>query len=150
MQVILLEKVKNLGGLGDKVSVKPGYGRNYLIPQGKALPATPKNVADFEARRAELERQQTEILVAAQARGTHIDNLEPLVVARKVGMENKLFGSVSATDIIEAAKVININLKRHEIRLPDGPLRLVGDYSIAVQLHAEVTAHLKVQIVPEA
>lgn len=148
MEVILLEKVNNLGNLGDQVSVRPGYGRNYLIPQGKAVPATANNVAAFEARRAELEKVQQALLADAKARAQKLE-ATTLIIPRKVGMEGKLFGSVSALDMVEAAKAIGVDLRKQEIRLPNGPIRLIGDYEVELGLHADIVARIKVQVVAE-
>jgi len=148
MQVILLESVQNLGALGDTVKVKPGYARNYLIPQGIAAPATPGNVAMFEARRAELERQQREAEDQARARAARLEGLE-VTVARKAGEEGKLFGSVGTQDIADAVTAQGAEVERNEIRLPEGPLREVGDYDIELHLYAEVDATITVHVVPE-
>ena len=148
MEVILLEKVYKLGDLGDKVKVKPGHGRNYLIPSGKAVPATKDNVARFEARKAELEKQQQEAMAAAN---TRVGKLQSVVVtiARKSGPEGKLFGSVGTIDIAEAVVADGIELEKHEIRMPEGPIRATGDYEFDVQLHADVSTSIKVIVVPE-
>lgn len=148
MDIILLEKVRNLGVLGDKVSVRPGYGRNYLIPQGKAVPATADNLATFEARRVELEKAQQELLSSAQSRAAKLQDVT-LVISRKVGMEGKLFGSVNAGDIVDAARAIGVEVRKQEIRLPDGPIRSIGEYEISLSLHADVVTALKVQVVAE-
>lgn len=148
MEVILLEKVYKLGDLGDKVKVKPGHGRNYLIPSGKAVPATKDNVARFEARKAELEKQQQEAMAAAN---TRVGKLQSVVVtiARKSGPEGKLFGSVGTIDIAEAVVADGIELEKHEIRMPEGPIRATGEYEFDVQLHADVSTSIKVIVVPE-
>ncbi len=146
MEVILLEKIKNLGALGAKVAVKPGYGRNFLIPQGKAVPATEKNVAEFEARRAELEAKANAALAAAQTRGERVSALA-VVIAAKAGDEGKLFGSVGTRDIAEAITGLGEAVDKSEVRLPNGALRNTGDYDIDVQLHAEVTVPVKVTVV---
>lgn len=149
MNVILLEKVKNLGALGAQVSVRPGYGRNYLIPQGKALPATKANIAVFEARRADLEKDQADKLTSAQSRAEKLANVS-VVIPRRTGGEGKLFGSVGATDIAAAVtQNTGIQLARQEVRLPNGPLRTVGEFAIHIHLHADVGAEIKVHIVPE-
>jgi large subunit ribosomal protein L9 len=148
MEVVLLQKIKNLGVLGDKVKVKPGYGRNYLIPQGKAVPATKQNIAAFEARRAELEQSQKDTLDRAEARAKHLREVSVIITA-KVAMEGKLFGSVGTTEIIEAVKQQGVELTKQEIRLSSGPLRFVGDYEIAIHLHADVDSSIKVKIIPE-
>jgi len=148
MQVILLEKIKGLGALGAKVVVKPGFGRNFLIPQGKALPATAKNLADFEVRRAELERQEAEVLAAAQARATALGELV-VTVSSKAGDEGKLFGSVGNRDIADAATAAGVAVDKSEVRLPTGPLRHTGEYEIAVQVHSDLLATVKVLVVAE-
>lgn len=148
MDLILLEKVTNLGNLGDKVSVKSGYGRNFLIPQGKAVPATADNLAEFEARRAELEARQAEHLSQAQARAEKLADMT-LIVARKVGGEGKLFGSVNVSDIADAAQDSGVELARQEVRLPEGPLRQIGEYTVDVQLHSDVEVQIKVHVVAE-
>jgi large subunit ribosomal protein L9 len=148
MDLILLERISKLGDLGDKVSVKPGYARNYLIPQGKALLANGANLAEFEARRTEFEQNQSDKLIYAQTRATKLPN-QSVVIARKVAIEDKLFGSVNAHDISEAANLIGIELSKHEVRLPNGPLRQLGEYSIDVHLHADVDSVLKVHILNE-
>ena len=148
MQIILLEKVANLGSLGEQVTVRPGYARNYLFPQGKAVPATKANVEQFEARRAELEAQAATNLSAAEARKEQIDSAE-LSVAVKAGDEGKLFGSLGNRNIADLATAAGIELAKSEVRLPEGPIRQVGEYEIAIQLHAEVEAVLKLHVVAE-
>ncbi|MDQ8037867.1 MAG: 50S ribosomal protein L9 [Pedobacter sp.] len=148
MEVILLEKVKNLGALGAKVNVKSGYGRNFLIPQGKAVPATEKNVAEFDARRAELEAKAAAGLAAAEARGERVSALA-VVIAAKSGDEGKLFGSVGTRDIAEAITKLGEAVDKSEVRLPNGAIRSTGDYDIDLQLHAEVTVTVKVTVVAE-
>ena len=148
MDVILLEKVHKLGDLGDQVKVKPGFGRNYLIPSGKAVSATAENIAKFDARRAELEKQQQEALSAATARADKLNGIS-VSIARKAGSEGKLFGSVGTIDIAETVTAAGAELAKHEIRLPEGPIRSTGDYELAVQLHADVSATIKVSVVPE-
>ncbi len=148
MDIILLEKVTNLGNLGDKVTVKSGYGRNFLIPQGKAVIATAARVAEFEQRRAELEKKAAEQLAAAQARATSIEALK-LVIRQKAGDEGRLYGSVGAKDIAEAASKAGVAVEKSEIRLPSGPLRIIGDYEIKVQLHGDVVAVLALNLQPE-
>jgi len=148
MEVILLEKIANLGALGDRVTVKAGYGRNYLIPQAKAVAATADNVEAFESRRAELEKEAAQILSAAEARATAVAALE-LTTSANAGEEGKLFGSVGARDIAQAAADAGVELDRSEIRLPDGPVREVGEYAIEVGLHPEVETSLKVIVVSE-
>jgi large subunit ribosomal protein L9 len=149
MEVILLETIGNLGGLGDKVSVKPGYGRNYLIPQGKAVPATAANVAEFEARRAELERAAAEAVAAAQSRADAIAALDGVTIEANAGEEGKLFGSIGTRDIADAVTAAGCELDKSEVRLPDGALRELGEYSIALQLHADVMTEITLHVVPE-
>ncbi len=148
MEIILLEKIQNLGGIGDKVKVRPGYGRNYLIPQGKAVIASPENVAKFEQRRAELERKAAEAQAAAQARAEKLAELSVELVS-KAGEEGKLYGSIGTRDIAEAVTAAGVELDKTEVRLPEGPIRQAGEYEIAVQLHADVSGSVKIVIVAE-
>lgn len=150
MEVILLEKIDNLGGLGDKVNVKPGYGRNFLIPSGKAVAATKDNIAAFEARRAELEKQAGEALSAAEARKLQIEALSGVSVTRKAGDEGRLFGSVGTADIAEAVTAAGVELSKREVRLPEGPLHTTGEFEIQLHLHTDVDATLKLSVVGEA
>ncbi|WP_375057067.1 50S ribosomal protein L9 [Zobellella sp. DQSA1] len=147
MQVILLDKIAKLGGLGDQVTVKSGYARNYLLPQGKAVLATKDNVAAFEARRADLEAKLTEQLAAAQARADQLSGLENVVIASKSGDEGKLFGSIGARDVADAITAAGVAVAKSEVRLYDGVLRNVGEYEVGVQLHADVKATVKLQVV---
>ena len=149
MEVILLEKVANLGGLGDTVRVRAGYGRNYLIPQGKAKPATAENVAYLEAQRAELERKAAEDLAAAEARAETLNALE-LNITANAGEEGKLFGSVGPQDVAEAITAAGVEVGRHEVRMPEGPIRAVGEYSVELHLHADVNATVSVTVTGEA
>jgi large subunit ribosomal protein L9 len=149
MQVILLEKITNLGSLGDVVKVKDGFARNFLIPKGKAKRATPENLAEFEKRRGELERAQAETLAAAQARGTEIDGLT-VQLTRRAGADGRLFGSVTTHDIADAITALGHTVERSEIRLPQGPLKTVGDHDVAVALHGDVVVHVKVSVLGEA
>ena len=149
MEVILLETIAKLGDLGDKVTVKSGYGRNFLIPQKKAVPATAENLQVFEARRAELEKMAEGKLVEAQSRAEAINALS-INIETKAGEEGKLFGSIAVRDISEAAEVKGVTLEKSEIRLPDGPIRELGEFEIDVHLHPEVDAILKLAVVPEA
>ncbi|MGH8248427.1 MAG: 50S ribosomal protein L9 [Gammaproteobacteria bacterium] len=148
MEVILLEKIRRLGDLGEKVRVKPGFGRNFLIPHGKAIPATPENVAKFEARRAELEKAKAEALAMATERAGKLNALS-ITLRRRAGSEGKLFGSVGTVDIAEAAAAAGVELHKHEVRLPDGPFRSVGEFEVGLNLHADVDARLKLVIVAE-
>jgi large subunit ribosomal protein L9 len=149
MDVILLEKVENLGNLGDKVKVRSGYGRNFLIPKGKAKPATAENIKHFEERRAELEKAAAEAVAAAEARKAQLEGLTVTINA-KAGDEGKLFGSVGTTDIAEAITQAGVEVERHEVRLPEGALRAVGEYEIELHLHTDVNATVKVVVAPEA
>lgn len=148
MEVILLEKTANLGNLGDKVTIKAGYGRNYLIPQGKAVPATPKKIREFEERRAELEKQAAEKLAAATARGEAISKLN-VSIAHKTGDEGRLFGSVGTQNIADAISAAGIKVEKHEVRLPNGVIRNIGSYDIAINLHTDVVISLPVKVVAE-
>ncbi len=149
MEVILLEKVKNLGALGSRVKVKPGYARNYLIPQGKASPATPQNLAAFEARRAELERIEAEQLAAARTHGETLAALHTIVVRQRAGAEGRLFGSVGPQDIATALGIAGITVDRSQVRLPNGPLRTTGDHDVEIHLHSEVNAPLVVSVMAD-
>ena len=149
MEVILLENVGNLGNLGDKVEVKAGFGRNYLIPQGKAVPATEDNVAQFEARRAELEAAAAEALSAAETRAEAINALGLISIAANAGEEGKLFGSIGTRDIAEAVSAAGCEIDKSEVRLPEGALRELGEYEIAIQVHGDVMAMVAVAVVPE-
>ena len=146
MNVILLEKVENLGGIGDLVKVKPGYGRNFLLPQGKAALATPANIKAIEARRAELEAAAAEELAAAKARAETMTGVE-VVITANAGSEGKLFGSVGPVDIAEALEAIQIEVERSEIRMPEGPIHELGEFVVGVHLHTEVDVDIKVRVV---
>jgi large subunit ribosomal protein L9 len=148
MEVILLEKIENLGGIGDKVKVKSGYGRNYLIPQGKATLATPEHLAEFEARRAELEAKAADDLASAQARAGKFEGLT-LVVKSKAGTEGKLFGSIGTIDIAAAATAAGVEVARSEVRLPEGPIRVVGEHTVEFHLHTDVSVEVPVQVEAE-
>ncbi len=149
MEVILLEKISKLGALGDKVTVKSGYGRNYLIPQGKAVPATADNVATFEVRRTELEANASEAVAAAEVRAGRLQELGQLVIEANAGEEGKLFGSVGTRDIAEAVTAAGVELNKSEIRLPQGALREIGEYEVTVHLHADVDATVLLAVVAE-
>jgi large subunit ribosomal protein L9 len=149
MQVILLKKVPNLGALGEKVAVRPGYGRNFLIPGGYAAPATEANLKAFEERRAELEREAAAAAALAEEQKVVMEGLS-VTIARKSGDEGRLFGSVGTADIAAAASEAGVKIERHQVRLPNGPLRAVGQYEIAVHLHADVQGNLKIEIVSES
>ncbi len=149
MQIILLEKVVNLGNLGDIVKVKDGYGRNFLIPQGKAKRATESNKAEFAARRAVLEKQQADILAAAQARGEKLAGFL-LQVTQKAGVDGRLFGSVTNGDIAEALTAQKFEVVKSEVRLPNGPLKTVGDHPVSIALHHDVVVDITVSVLGEA
>ena len=148
MEIILLKKVENLGALGNVVSVRPGYARNYLIPQGKAQMATKANKEAFEVRRAELEAEAEAILAAAYARRDQLAEMV-LTIVGKAGNEGKLFGSVSNIEVAEAIQAAGINIERREIRMPDGAIRHIGEFEIGVHLHAEVDTTIKVVVESE-
>ena len=148
MEVILLDNIANLGSLGDKVSVKAGYGRNYLVPQGFALPATKANIEEFEKRRAELEKHAAERVAAAEARKASIDGAS-VTIARKAGDEGKLFGSVGTADIAEALTAAGTEVDKSEVRLPEGVFRATGVYDIVIHLHADVDANVTINVVAE-
>jgi large subunit ribosomal protein L9 len=148
MDVILLESVENLGGIGDLVKVKAGYGRNYLLPQGKAALATDANMKAIEARRAELEKAAAEELSRAQERAKAFADLE-LVIHANAGAEGKLFGSVGPIDIVEALAGVQVEVERAEVRMPDGPIQELGEYPIGVHLHSDVNAEVLIKVVGE-
>jgi large subunit ribosomal protein L9 len=148
MEVILLQKVENLGNLGDKVRVKAGYGRNYLIPHGKAKPATAQNIAEFEKRRAELERHATEMLTEAQQRKAAIEG-KTVIINAKAGQEGKLFGSVGTVDIAEALTNAGLKVERKEVRMPQGPIRMAGEHKVEIHLHTDVNAEVTVTVIAE-
>ncbi|MGK0370823.1 MAG: large subunit ribosomal protein L9 [Glaciecola sp.] len=150
MNIVLLDKIANLGGLGDKVTVKSGYARNYLFPQGKAVPATKLNVEKFELRRAELEAANADKLATAQARAEKLNSLENLTIAAPAGDEGKLFGSVGTRDIAQAITDAGVEVAKAEVKLPEGTLRELGEFNIDIQLHAEVMANVKLVIIAEA
>jgi large subunit ribosomal protein L9 len=149
MEVILLEKITNLGGLGDKVTIKSGYGRNYLIPQGKAVAATEEKIAEFEKRRTELEKIAAEKLAAAQARANAIGKLE-IVIMQKAGDEGKLFGSVGTQNIADAITAAGEKVEKHEVRMPEGVIRHIGEFDININLHTDVVVTLSITIAAEA
>ena len=148
MQVILMEKVANLGNLGDVVKVKDGFARNFLIPQGKAKRATPENLKHFEGRRAELEKAQNEQLTKAKERGEKLASLK-LQIAQKAGPDGRLFGSVTNYDIVEALRKQGHEVERANIRMPQGPLKQVGDFPIEVALHTDVDVTVTVSVLGE-
>jgi large subunit ribosomal protein L9 len=149
MQVILMEKLANLGNLGDVVRVKDGYARNYLIPHGKAKRATEANIKAFEARRVELEKAQAEALAKAQERGTKLEGLT-LQIVQKAGVDGRLFGSVTNYDVVEALTKQGHEIERSQVRMPDGPLKQVGEYKLQVALHADVIVAINVAVVGES
>jgi len=148
MDVILLQKVANLGNIGDRVKVRSGFGRNFLLPQGKATLATADNVARFEARRAELEKAAREHLVSANERAEAMKDFK-LTIQAKAGTEGKLFGSIGTADVAEACQKAGFNVERSEVRMPNGPLRTVGEHVVNLHLHADVDVHLPVTIIAE-
>jgi large subunit ribosomal protein L9 len=150
MEIILLDKIANLGGLGDKVTVKSGYARNFLFPKGKAVPATKVNVEKFEQRRAELEAKIAEELAAAQARADKVAELAEVTIASPAGDEGKLFGSIGTRDIADAISAAGVEVVKSEVKLPMGTLRETGEFDIDLQLHSEVTASIKLIIIQEA
>lgn len=147
MEVILLEKVRNLGKLGEKVKVRAGYGRNFLIPRGKAVMATADNLAKFETRRAELEKAAADALAAAQARAEKVAALGAVTISHNAGDEGKLFGSVGTHDIADAVTAAGVEVKKYEISMPDGAIRQTGEYEVELNLHTDVTQTLKVNVV---
>jgi large subunit ribosomal protein L9 len=148
MEIILLEKVANLGVLGDRVKVKPGYARNFLIPKGKALTANAANIARFQARRAELEQVAAETLAKAKARAEQLVELI-VTLSVKTGSEGRLFGSVGAADIAAAVSAAGIELQKHEVRLPSGSIRQIGEYDVGLHLHNEVKTQIRVNVIAE-
>ncbi len=150
MEVILLDKIAKLGGLGDKVTVKSGYARNYLLPQGKAVFASQANVEHFEARRAEIEAKLAEALAAAEARAAKLAELAEVTIASKAGDEGKLFGSIGTRDIADAITEAGVEVVKAEVRLPHGSIRETGEFDIAIHLHADVDTSIKVVVIAEA
>lgn len=148
MEIILLEKIANLGAMGEKVNVKPGYGRNYLIPQGKAAPATAENVAEYEARRADLEKAAAETLAAAETRRDALLD-KVITIASKAGDEGKLFGSIGTADIASVISEQLVAVERNEVRLPDGAFRTIGEHDVQIQLHTDVNVVVKLIIEAE-
>ena len=148
MQIILMEKVVNLGGLGDVVKVKDGFARNFLIPQGKAKRASEKNLKEFENRRTELEKKANEQLVGSQERAAKLEGMK-IEIAQKAGVDGRLFGSVTNADISESLGKQGLTVKKAEIRMPTGPLKHIGEFPIVIQLHSDVLANIVVHVVPE-
>ncbi|MCK5639662.1 MAG: 50S ribosomal protein L9 [Gammaproteobacteria bacterium] len=149
MEVILLEKVRNLGNLGDKVNVKAGYGRNFLIPGGQAVMATADNLVKFEERRAELEKAMADSLAAAEARATQLEELAEVTIPHQAGDEGKLFGSVTNDDIAKALTAAGAAVEKRDVKMPDGPIREVGDHSVDIQLHSDVVQAVTIKVVAE-
>jgi len=150
MEVILLDKIAKLGGLGDKVSVKSGYARNYLLPQGKAVFASAANVEHFEARRAELEAKLADVLTTAEARAAKVVELAEITIASKAGDEGKLFGSIGTRDIADAITEAGVEVVKAEVRLPLGAIRETGEFDIAIHLHTDVDTSIKVVVIAQA
>ena len=148
MDVILLEKTANLGNLGDRVTIKAGYGRNYLIPQGKVVAATPKKIKEFEERRAELEKQAAEKLAAANARGEALSKLN-IVITHKTGDEGRLFGSVGTQNVADAITAAGVKVEKAEVRMPKGVIRNIGEYDIDINLHTDVVVTLPIKVAAE-
>jgi large subunit ribosomal protein L9 len=148
MEVILLEKIANLGNLGDKVTIKSGYGRNYLVPQGKAVPATAQKIAEFEARRAELEKAAAAKLATSQTRANELAKLS-VVITHKAGDEGRLFGSIGTHNIAEAITKLGVTVGKHEIRLPNGTIRHIGDFPIDINLHTDVVTTITIKVAAE-
>jgi len=146
MNVILLDNVENLGNIGDLVKVKAGYGRNFLIPHGKAALATPDNIKAIDARRAELEKAASKDLVGAQVRAKVITGME-LVISANAGSEDKLFGSVGPIDIVEAFEAVQVQVERSEVRMPDGPIHELGEFPVGIHLHSEVNVEVVVRVI---
>ncbi len=150
MEIILLDKVENLGGIGDCVKVKAGYARNYLIPQGKATPATEENLARMEAHRAELERKAADENSQAEGRAEQVRQLGSISITAKLGSEGKLFGSVGTVDIAEACEAAGVHIERSEVRLADGPIKVAGDHQVDIHLHSDLNVPLNVVVTGEA
>ena len=148
MEVILLERVANLGNLGDRVTVKAGYGRNFLVPSKKAVPANEANIAEFESRRAELEKAAAEVLAAAQSRAEAIAAVGSITIKANAGDEGKLFGSIGVTDIVDAAKAAGFEVERREVSLPEA-IRNVGEYEVSFQLHSDVAQAIQLTVEAE-
>jgi large subunit ribosomal protein L9 len=148
MQIILMEKVVNLGGLGDIVKVKDGYARNFLIPQGKARRATPANMAEFEKKRAELEAAEKAALAAAQEQGAKLEGLM-VQITQKAGVDGRLFGSVTNHDIVDALKAQGFEVERAAVRLPQGPLKMIGDHQVAIALNSDVVVNITISVLGE-
>jgi len=150
MEVILLENIGNLGGLGDRVDVKAGFGRNFLIPHGKAVSATKENITQFESRRAELEAAAADTIATAETRAAGIDALEVIVVEANAGEEGKLFGSIGTRDIAEAVTAAGCDVDKSEVRLPEGALHELGDYEVTIHVHGKVNATVNLSVIAES
>lgn len=148
MNVILLDKIENLGNIGDLVKVKAGYGRNYLLPKGKAALATKENIAEFEARRAELEKAAASDLAAAKSRAELVGGME-LVIPANAGTEGKLFGSIGPIDIASAFEKVGVEVNRSEVRMPDGPIHEIGEFTVGLHLHTDINVEISVRVVAE-
>jgi large subunit ribosomal protein L9 len=149
MEVILMESVENLGAVGDKVNVKSGFARNYLVPQGKAKMATAANLAEFEARRAELEKLAAEAQQVAEQRKLQIEALGAIDVTARVGSEGKLFGSIGVGDVVDAIATLDVNVEKSEIRMPEGALRVVGEHQVDIHLYTDVDTQVTINIIGE-
>ena len=149
MDIILLEKIRNLGALGDKVNVKSGYARNFLIPQGKAVFATVENIAEFEARKVELEKKAAVELQAAEARAAKVNALEPISLVARASEEGRLFGSIGVRDLADAITAAGVAVEKHEVSMPEGPIHEVGEYEVDVLLHSDVTGKVSVVVTAE-
>jgi len=149
MEVILMESVENLGAVGDKVNVKSGFARNYLVPQGKAKMATAANLAEFEARRAELEKLAAEAQQVAEQRKLQIEALGAIDVTARVGSEGKLFGSIGVADVVDAIATLDVSVEKSEIRMPEGALRVVGEHQVDIHLYTDVDAQVTINIIGE-
>ena len=149
MEVILLENIENLGAVGDKVTVKPGFARNYLVPQGKAKMATAANLAEFEARRAELEAAAADAKASAEARKTALEGIGVIEITARVGSEGKLFGSIGVADICDAVEALGQTVEKKEIRMPEGALRVTGEHVVDVHLYTDIDTQLTINIVGE-
>ena len=149
MEVILMETVENLGAVGDKVNVKSGFARNYLVPQGKAKMATAANLAEFEARRVELEKAAAEALQVAETRKQQIEALGAIEVTARVGSEGKLFGSIGVADVVDAIATLDVSVEKSEVRMPEGALRVVGEHQVDIHLYTDVDTQVTINIIGE-
>ena len=149
MEVILMENIENLGGVGDKVSVKSGFARNYLVPQGKAKVATAENLAEFEARRAELEKAAAEALATAESRKQAIEALGVVEITARVGSEGKLFGSIGVADVCDAVEALGGDIQKSEVRMPEGALRTTGEHVVDIHLYTDVDTQISINIIGE-